>query len=76
MILLMKKELNRLLAEGIIEPVQLADWAVPIVPVLKQEKVSVRIRGDFKLIVNQVSKLYRYPIPIIVNLFSRLAGGK
>ena len=35
--------------EGIIESVQFADWAVPIVPVVKQDKVSVRICGDFKL---------------------------
>ena len=68
--------MDRLVAEGIIEPVQFADWAVPIVPVLEQDKVSVRICGDFKLTINQASKLDRYPIPRIEDLFAKLAGGK
>ena len=73
---LVEKELDRLCAEGIIEPVSFAEWAAPIVPVLKSDKTSVRICGDFKLTVNQVSKLDRYPIPKIEDLFAQLAGGK
>ena len=46
-----EKELERLTKEGIIEPVQYAEWAAPIVPVLKSDKTSVRICGDFKLIL-------------------------
>ena len=76
MLPLVEKELDRLLAQGIIEPVQFVDWAAPIVPVLKQDKVTVRICGDFKLTVNQASKLDRYPIPRIEDLFAKLAGGK
>ena len=59
-----------------IEPVQFADWAAPIVPVLKQDKKSLRLCGDFKLTVNQASKLDKYPIPKIEDLFSKLTGGK
>ena len=47
---------------SIIEPVQFADWVAPIVPVLKQDEVSGRICGDFKLIINQAPKLDHYPI--------------
>ena len=50
------KELDRLVAGGIIEPVQFADWAAPIDPVLKWDKVSVRVCSDFKLVVDQASK--------------------
>ena len=57
------KELDRLVVERTIEPVQFADLAAPIVPVFKQDKVLVRIGGDFKLTVNQSSKLDHYPIP-------------
>ena len=32
--------------------------------------------GDFKVTVNRVSKLDRYPIPKIEDLFAKLAGGK
>ena len=69
------EELDSLCAEGIMEPVSFAKWAAPIVPVLNSDKTSVNIYGDFKLTVNQVSKLDRYPIPKI-DLFSQLAGGK
>ena len=73
---LVEEELDRLVRQGIIEPVQFADWAAPIVPVLKSDKASVRICGDFKLTVNQASKLDRYPIPRVEDLFAKLAGGK
>ena len=45
-------------------------------PVLKSDRTSVRICGDFKLTVNQASKLDRYPTPRIEDLFARLSGGK
>ena len=69
-----EEELDRLTAEGIIEPRQFADWAAPIVPVLKGDQ-TVRICGDFKQTINQASKLDRYPIPKIEDLFAGLAGG-
>ena len=42
-----EQELDRLVSEGILEPVQFADWAAPIVPVLKSDGQSVGICGDF-----------------------------
>ena len=51
------------------------DWATPIVPVPKTDG-SVRICGDYKITVNQVAKLDKYPIPRIEDLFASLAGGK
>ena len=59
-----------------IEPVAYSEWAAPIVPVLKPDKKSVRICGDFKLTVNQAVKVDRYPIPLIQDLFAGLNGGK
>jgi len=58
------------------EPVETSDWASPIVTVLKPDKVSVRVCGDFKQTVNPVSTLEKYPIPKVDDLFSTLSGGK
>ena len=71
-----EQELTRLTQEGILQPVQFAEWAAPIVPVLKSDKSSVRICGDFKQTINQAAKLDRYPIPKVEDLFSSLSGGK
>ena len=70
-----EKELDRLLALGIIRPVQFSDWATPIVPVLKSDG-GVRICGDYKVTVNRAAKLEKYPIPRIEELFTSLSGGK
>ncbi len=68
-------ELERLQKEGIIEAVQTADWAAPIVPVVKGDG-SVRICGDYCLTVNRASRLDAYPLPRVDELFATLAGGK
>ena len=69
-------ELDRLVAEGTLEPVDYSDWAAPIVAVLKSDRKSVRICGDFRITVNPVSKLNRYPIPKAEDLFATLERGK
>ena len=57
---LVNDELDRLEAEGVLKPIQFADWAAPIVPILKSDKKSVRICGDFKQTVNRAAKLDLY----------------
>ena len=49
---LVEREIDRLVGEGIVEPVTFSEWAAPIVPVLKADKSTIRICGDFKLTVN------------------------
>ena len=68
-------ELEQLEKQGIVVPVEFADWAAPIVPVLKKDG-SVCICGDYKLTVNRESKLDKYPLLRIEDLFASLAGGK
>ena len=65
----MEEELNNLRELVIIEPVQFAEWAAPIVQVLKSDNKSIHICGNFKLTVNKASKLDRYPIPKIDDNF-------
>ena len=71
-----EEELNRLVTEGTLEPVDYSDWAAPIVAVVKSDQKSVRVCGDFRMTVNPVSKLNRYPIPKVEDLFVTLERGK
>ena len=48
----------------------------PNCAVLKRDGNSVCICGDFSITVNPVSKLDRYPIPRVEDLFARLNKGK
>ena len=72
----MEKELESLKKDGIIEPIRFAEWTAPIVSALNSDKTTVRICGDFRMTINQVSRLDNYPIPKIDDLFATLAGGK
>ena len=68
-------QLDKLIKEGVIKPVRHAEWAATIVPIIKSDN-TVRICGDFKVTINAVSKLDRYPIPKIEDLLTRLSGGR
>lgn len=68
-------ELDRLVKSGVLEQVRTSDWAAPIVPVMKRDG-SLRICGDFKVTVNPVLTTEQYPLPLIDNIFSGLAGGQ
>ena len=47
------KEIERLVCLGIMEPIQNAEWAAPIVSVLnKDDHRSICICGDFKCTIN------------------------
>ena len=73
---LVETQLDKLVQEDILTPIQYAEWAAPIVPVMKADRQSVRICGDFKQTVNKASPLDKYPIPKIEDLFSQMAGGQ
>ena len=50
-------ELDRLKNLGIISPVQHAEWATPIVPIMKRDG-NIRLCGDYKVTVNQSLTLH------------------
>ena len=70
-----EEELVDLTKAGIIEPIHDSEWAAPIVAVLKNNR-KVRICGDYRLTVNQVSKCNTHLIALIEDLFARIAGGQ
>ena len=70
----MEAELERLEKSDIIKLIT-SKWAAPIVPVLKPDG-KVRICGDDKLILNQVTKTDSKPLPRIEHLFASLSKGR
>ena len=69
-------EIDRLLAEKIIEPVEISEWAAPVVPILKKDE-TIRLCGDYKVTVNKVASVDTYPMPrIIDDLYAKLNNGK
>ena len=70
-----EEELQRLESLGIITPVKHSKWAAPVVPVLKQNG-TIRLCGDYRITVNQASKVDTYPLPKVEDLFAAMSGGK
>ena len=68
-------ELNRLEKNGVIRHVEFAQWAAPMVPIVKVDG-SIMICGDYKLTVNRAAKTDSYPLPRIEDLFASLSGGQ
>ena len=64
-----ENELNRLEKEGIIKKVQSAEWAAPIVPIMKEDG-TIRVCGDHKVTANQAILVDSHPIPKIEELFT------
>ena len=69
------KELDKLVDQGVIEKVNVCDWATPIVPIVKGNG-DIRIYGDYKVTVNPVLQIEQYPLPRIDDLFASLSGGQ
>ena len=69
-----EKELERLVKQGVYEPVASSKWADPIVPVLKDDG-SVRICGDYKQTVNKAAACDKYTVPKMEDIFATIVGG-
>ena len=67
-----ENELDRMINSGILEPVEISDWASPVVPVRKSDN-SIRLCGDYKTTVSPASKLDSFPIPKVDDLFAEMA---
>ena len=71
-----EKELDRLVENGVYQPVKYSKWAAPIVPVKKPDSDDIRICGDYKITVNQAADIDNYPVPKTEDLLSTLNGCK
>ncbi|XP_063540822.1 uncharacterized protein K02A2.6-like [Cydia strobilella] len=70
-----ERALEQLVRDGVLTPVDRSDWATPIVPVVKKDG-NIRICADFKMTLNRVLEVDRYPLPRVEDLLARLHGGE
>lgn len=70
-----KHEINRLLINGRIQPVEHSQWGTPVVPILKPDG-TVRLCGDYKLTVNPHLEVDHFPLPHVDDIFDSLKNGK
>ena len=69
------EELSKLERVGVLEKVELREWATPIVPVLKPDG-SVRICGYYKVTINPVLDLPEHPMQTTDDLFTQSNDGE
>ncbi|KAM7315470.1 uncharacterized protein ISCGN_005253 [Ixodes scapularis] len=70
-----EKELSNLEALGVITPTTSSEFATPLVPVPKKDG-TIRLCCDYKMTLNPMLDVERYPLPRVDELFSVLAGGQ
>ena len=66
-------ELDCLIKEGVLVPVESSEWATPIV-VVKKADGSIRLCADFKVTINQHIESNIHPIPNTSDLLSSITG--
>lgn len=69
-----QQQMLRMVAEGVLQPVDHSEWGAPIVLVAKPD-CSLRICGDFKVTVNPSMIVDQYPLPVPEDIFVTLEGG-
>ena len=67
-------EIDRLVKLGVFRPITHAQWAAPLVSVLKSDKRSIRLCGDYKVTINRAAQADQYTMPSADGIFARLAG--
>ena len=68
-------ELDHLEETRVLRKVEHSEWAASIVPVPKKDG-SLRLCGDYKVMVNPALNMNQYPLPKPADLLSSLAGGQ
>lgn len=68
-------ELDAMLEAGVVEPVDSSDWASPLVPVNKSDG-TLRVCVDYKVTLNPVLLIDRYPLPRIDEVVVALNGSQ
>ncbi|XP_039192295.1 uncharacterized protein K02A2.6-like, partial [Crotalus tigris] len=68
-------ELDKLIQQGILEPVDSSPWETPIVTPLKANG-DIRICADYKCTLNKALQQHAYPVPVVSHILASLKGGR
>ncbi|XP_058024057.1 uncharacterized protein K02A2.6-like, partial [Ahaetulla prasina] len=69
------RELDKLVNQGILVPVDHAKWETPIVTPVKPDG-SVRICADYKATLNKALQKSAYPVPVVQHLLHSMGQGQ
>ncbi|XP_058036746.1 uncharacterized protein K02A2.6-like [Ahaetulla prasina] len=69
------RELDKLVSQGILVPIDHAKWETPIVTPVKPDG-SVRICADYKATLNKALQKSAYPVPVVQHLLHSLGQGQ
>lgn len=69
------KQLDDLVQNGVLIPIDNSDWGTPLVPVVKPNG-QIRICGDYKTTINRFLIDVKYPLPRIDQIFASMQGGE
>ncbi|XP_060543046.1 uncharacterized protein K02A2.6-like [Pantherophis guttatus] len=69
------EQLDKLVAQGVLEPIDHARWETPIVTPIKPDG-SVRLCGDYKSTLNKTLQQSAYPVPLVQHLLHSLGRGR
>lgn len=69
------EEIDKLIVQGVLEPVDHAKWETPIVTPIKPDG-SVRICADYKCTIYKALQHHAYPVPVVSHLLHSLGEGK
>ncbi|GBN18772.1 Transposon Ty3-G Gag-Pol polyprotein [Araneus ventricosus] len=67
--------IDKLLDQGVLEPISNPKWSTPIVPIIKQSG-EIRLCADYKVTINKAMKSHPFPIPSVNHILANLADGK
>ncbi|XP_015262798.1 PREDICTED: uncharacterized protein K02A2.6-like, partial [Gekko japonicus] len=70
-----EKEIDKLVEQGVLEPVPYSKWETPIVTPVKSDG-SIRLCADYKCTINKALQQHSYPVPVISHILASLGGGK
>ena len=66
-------EIDRFIALGVFKPISHAKWAAPLVLILKADKKSIRLCGDYRVTINKAVNADQFPLLKTEDIFSKLA---